>query len=144
MFEFRLCAVVILPGRNIEIYAQVFQGPVEHRNIVGGIGRGGLYGHHIFIYPLDLIQVRCGVGRVPAGHHYFYNATTRSKEEWKGIWAPRTFLEKWGDPSFNMRGVNRYEKEEIIAEIDKMLADFCGRIETEGQTGYENRAASQN
>ena len=47
VFEFRLCAVVILPGRNIEIYTQVFQGPVEHRNIVGGIGRGGLYGHHI-------------------------------------------------------------------------------------------------
>lgn len=43
-----------------------------------------------------------------------------------------------------MRGVNRYEKEELITEIDKMLADFCGQIETEGQTGYENSAASKN
>lgn len=73
-----------------------------------------------------------------------YFATTRTIEEWKRIWAPRTFLEKWGDPGFNMRGVNRYEKEEIIAEIDKMLADFCGGIETEGQTGCENSVASKN
>lgn len=62
-----------------------------------------------------------------------YFATTRTKEEWREIWASNPFPDFLiAEPSFQTRGVNRYEKEEIIAKIDKMLADFCGGIETEG------------
>lgn len=54
-----------------------------------------------------------------------YFATTRSKEEWRGIWVPNPFPDfVIAEPSSQMRGVNRYEFAAIMEKLDRMFADI--------------------
>ena len=69
-----------------------------------------------------------------------YFATTRTIEEWRGIWAPNPFPDfVIAEPSVQMRGVNRYERAEAMEKLDRMFSNHKKSKEKDALEALEGK-----
>ena len=52
--------------------------------------------------------------------------TTGSKAEWDSIWTPKLFS-AWADRSLSSRGLNRYERQDRIAALTRIMQEYAQR-----------------
>lgn len=72
-----------------------------------------------------------------------YFATTRSREEWKEIWAPCPFPDCFAcEIGFQPRGINRYERAVMKENLRRMFADI-GKEEDALKALERNPGSSQ-